>query len=61
VPEPKIVKKRGYLDLIIDSFDAGTERLLGMGTRGLSDVQRDKSRWTAFADVEGTEFDLIAG
>jgi len=24
-------------------------------------VQGDKSRWTTFADVEGTEFDLIAG
>ena len=61
VPEPKIVKNRVHLDLISDSFDAGTERLLGMGARRLRDVQGDKSRWTTFADVEGTEFDLIAG
>ena len=61
MPEPKIVKNRVYLDLISDSFDAGTERLLGMAARSLRDVQGDKSRWTTFADVEGTGFDLIAG
>jgi hypothetical protein len=61
VPEPKIVKNRVHLDFISDSFHAGTERLLGMGARRLRDVQGDKSRWTTFADLEGTEFDLIAG
>jgi hypothetical protein len=24
-------------------------------------VQTDKARWTTFADIEGNEFDLIAG
>jgi catechol-2,3-dioxygenase len=61
VPEPKIVKNRVHLDLISDTFDAETERLLSLGAHRLRDVQRDKSRWTTFADIEGNEFDLIAG
>ena len=61
VPEPKTVKNRVHLDLISDTFDAETERLLSLGARRLRDLQRDKSRWTIFADIEGNEFDLIAG
>jgi catechol 2,3-dioxygenase-like lactoylglutathione lyase family enzyme len=61
VPEPKTVKNRMHLDVISDTFDAETERLLSLGARRLRDVQRDKARWTTFADIEGNEFDLIAG
>jgi hypothetical protein len=61
VPEPKTVKNRVHLDLISDAFDAETERLLSLGAQRLRDLQRDKSRWTTFADIEGNEFDLIAG
>jgi len=61
VPEPKTVKNRMHLDVISDSFDAETKRLLSMGAHRLRDVQRDKYRWTTFADIEGNEFDLIAG
>jgi Glyoxalase-like domain len=61
VPEPKIVKNRLHLDVISDTFDAETERLLSLGARRLCDLRRDKSRWTTFADIEGNEFDLIAG
>ena len=61
VPEPKTVKNRLHLDLISDTFDADAERLLSLGARRLSDMQADKARWTTFADVEGNEFDLIAG
>ena len=61
VPEPKTVKNRLHLDVISDTFDAETERLLSLGAQRLRDVQRDKSRWTTFADIEGNEFDLIAG
>jgi catechol-2,3-dioxygenase len=60
VPEPKVVKNRVHLDLISDTFDAETERLLSLGAQRLRDLQRDKSRWTTFADIEGNEFDLIA-
>jgi catechol-2,3-dioxygenase len=61
VPEPKTVKNRLHLDVISDTFDAETERLLSPSAQRLRDVQRDKSRWTTFADIEGNEFDLIAG
>jgi hypothetical protein len=37
------------------------ERLLSLGARRLRDLHADKIRWTTFADIEGTEFDLIAG
>jgi len=60
VPEPKIVKNRLHLDLISDTFDAETERLLSLGAHRLRDVQGDKASWTTFADIEGNEFDLIA-
>ena len=50
-----------HLDTISDTFDAETERLLGLGARRLHDVERDDIRWTTFADIEGNEFDLIAG
>ncbi len=61
VPEAKIVKNRLHLDLISDTFGAETERLLSLGARRLRDLQAGKSRWTTFADIEGNEFDLIAG
>ena len=61
VPEPKTVKNRMHLDVISDTFDTKTERLLSLGARRLRDLQRGKSRWTTFADIEGNEFDLIAG
>jgi hypothetical protein len=61
-PRPsRRVKNRLHLDLISDTFDAETERLLSLGAQRLRDLQRDKSRWTTFADIEGNEFDLIAG
>jgi len=61
VPEPKTVKNRLHFDLISKTFDADTERLLSLGALRLSDLQGHQSRWTTFADIEGNEFDLIAG
>ena len=61
VPELKTVKNRLHLDLISDTFDAETERLLSLGAQRLRDLQVGKARWTTFADIEGNEFDLIAG
>ena len=52
---------RLHLDLISGTFDAETERLLSLGAQRPCDLQRDKSRWTTFADIERHEFDLIAG
>jgi Glyoxalase-like domain len=61
VPEPKTVKNRVHLDVMSDAFDAETERLLSLGARKLREFQTGKSRWTTFTDIEGNEFDLIAG
>ena len=61
VPEPKAVKNRMHLDVVSDTFAAETQRLLGLGARRLWDVERGENRWTTFADIEGNEFDLIAG
>ena len=41
VPEPKTVKNRMHLDVISDTFDAETERLLSLGARRLCDLRRD--------------------
>ena len=61
VPERKTVKNRLHLDVVSDTFDAETERLLSAGAQKLREVKRDNFRWTTFADIEGNEFDLIAG
>lgn len=61
VPEPKTVKNRVHLDLTTGTFDAEAERLLGLGARKLADHETSTARWTTFADVEGNEFDLVAG
>jgi predicted enzyme related to lactoylglutathione lyase len=61
VPEAKIVKNRLHLDLMSDTFDAETKRLLTLGAKRLRDFHGDTARWTTFADIEGNEFDLIAG
>jgi hypothetical protein len=56
VPDTKVVKNRLHLDLITDNL-----RLFSLGAQNLRDVQESGARWTTFADVEGNEFDLIAG
>jgi hypothetical protein len=61
VPEAKTVKNRLHLDLITSDFDAESARLIGLGARKVQDVEANGNRWTTFADVEGNEFDLIAG
>jgi catechol 2,3-dioxygenase-like lactoylglutathione lyase family enzyme len=61
VPEAKTVKNRLHLDIISDTFPAEAERLLRLGARRLRDQQASTTHWTTFADIEGNEFDLIAG
>ncbi|MEY2566676.1 MAG: hypothetical protein QOE35_1205 [Actinomycetota bacterium] len=61
VPEPKTVKNRLHLDLITTSFEVETERLIGLGAHKLRDIEQGEARWTTFGDIEGNEFDLIAG
>lgn len=59
VPERKFLKNRAHLDLITDSFQVESARLLSLGAVRLRDVCEDNTRWTTFADIEGNEFDLI--
>jgi hypothetical protein len=55
------VKNRVHLDLITTEFEAETGRLVGLGAQKVRDIEEHGNRWTTFADVEGNEFDLIAG
>jgi catechol 2,3-dioxygenase-like lactoylglutathione lyase family enzyme len=61
VPEGKTVKNRLHLDLITTDFELETERLIGLGAQPIRDIEQGGARWTTFGDVEGNEFDLIAG
>jgi catechol 2,3-dioxygenase-like lactoylglutathione lyase family enzyme len=61
VPEPKTVKNRLHLDLITTDFEVETQRLIGLGAHRLRDIDQGGARWTTFSDIEGNEFDLIAG
>jgi hypothetical protein len=61
VPEGKTVKNRLHIDVIAADFDGEFARLLALGARRLNDVVHGGARWTTFADIEGNEFDLIAG
>jgi Glyoxalase-like domain len=61
VPEPKSVKNRFHPDLITTDYEGEAARLTALGATKLNEVVREGARWTTFADVEGNEFDLIAG
>jgi hypothetical protein len=61
VPEPKVVKNRVHLDIISDTFEAEADRLLSLGAQKLNEVETGRFHWITFADIEGNEFDLIAG
>jgi hypothetical protein len=55
------VKNRLHLDFISAAYDVERERLLGLVATVVNEVSAGSARWTTFADVEGNEFDLIAG
>jgi short-subunit dehydrogenase len=50
---------RGSGAISVDCADA--ERLVDLGAKKLRDVEGANARWTTFIDIEGNEFDLIAG
>jgi hypothetical protein len=58
VPEPKTVKDRIHLDLLVgpDARAAEVERLLGLGATVLREVEEHGGRHTVMADPEGNEF-----
>jgi len=60
VREGKTVKNRMHFDLITTDFDAEIDRLTGLGATKLNEI-KDGGHWATLADIEGNEFDVIAG
>lgn len=60
VPEPKTVKNRVHLDLLVgaEAHDAEVERLIGLGATVLGVHDGPEGRWTLMADPEGNELDV---
>jgi hypothetical protein len=60
VPEPKTVKNRVHLDLLVgpEAHDAEVQRLVDLGATVLSVHDGEEGRWTLLADPEGNEFDV---
>ncbi len=60
VPEPKTVKNRLHLDLLVgpEAHDAEVQRLVGLGATVMGVHDGDEGRWTLLADPEGNEFDV---
>ncbi len=60
VPEPKTVKNRVHLDLLVgpEDHDAEVERVVGLGATVVSVHDGEEGRWTLLVDPEGNEFDI---
>jgi len=60
VPEPKTVKNRVHLDLLVgpEANDAELERLVALGATVVGVHDGDEGRWTLLTDPEGNEFDV---
>lgn len=58
VPEPKIVKNRMHLDLLVDDLDQEVQRLESLGATRLEAGAREEfgQTWYVLADPEGNEF-----
>jgi len=60
VPEPKTVKNRLHLDLLVDDVEAEVERLEGLGASRATPAARQEfgQTWFVLAAPEGNEFCL---
>jgi hypothetical protein len=60
VPEPKTVKNRVHLDLLVgpEAHDAEVERLVALGATVVNVHDGEEGRWTLLQDPEGNEFDV---
>jgi hypothetical protein len=60
VPEPKTVKNRVHLDLLVgpEDHDAEVERLVALGASVVGVHDGEEGRWTLLVDPEGNEFDV---
>jgi predicted enzyme related to lactoylglutathione lyase len=63
VPEPKTVKNRMHLDVIVDDIETEVRRLEGLGARRIDqDVQHfGGTRWVRLSDPEQNEFCVSTG
>lgn len=62
VPEEKSGKNRVHLDLKVPDIEAAASRLVGLGARRTSGVERELgSTWIVMADPEGNEFCVCDG
>ncbi|MFE4958952.1 VOC family protein [Streptomyces sp. NPDC058232] len=61
VLEAKGAKNRFHPDLITTDYEGESKRLISLGARKLNAIEGAGARWTTFADIDGNEFDLIAG
>lgn len=60
VPEPKTVKNRVHLDLLVgpERCDAEVERLVGLGATLQHVHDGEEGRWVLLTDPEGNELDV---
>jgi predicted enzyme related to lactoylglutathione lyase len=58
VEEPKTVKNRMHLDLLVDDVELEVRRLEGLGATRLTPTAREEfgQTWFVLADPEGNEF-----
>jgi predicted enzyme related to lactoylglutathione lyase len=58
VDEPKTVKNRMHLDLLVEDLDREVNRLEGLGASRLTATPREEfgQRWFVLTDPEGNEF-----
>jgi predicted enzyme related to lactoylglutathione lyase len=63
VPEPKTVKNRMHLDVIVDDIETEVSRLEALGARRIDqDVQNlGGTRWVRLSDPEQNEFCVSTG
>jgi extradiol dioxygenase family protein len=59
VPETKAVKNRAHLDIVLDDYETGINRLKALGAAVLQEVSLQDRRWSIMADPEGNEFCAI--
>ncbi len=63
VPEPKTVKNRVHLDLLVEDVDGASARVEALGGRRRDDhdFHEHGFSWRRMADPEGNEFCLVFG
>ena len=62
VPEPKVVKNRVHMDIVVDDIEIATSRIVELGGRRRrpdADFDEYGFCWRTMADPEGNEFCLI--